>query len=347
MTFFILTIFLTLSVSAFCSTLEAMILSTTPFEIESLKKTSARRGKMLEKYVRDIDETTSAILTANTIANTFGATLAGGLCAKLFGNGAISSYVFPAFLTVAILFFAEILPKNIIILYRKPMQPYLIYPLGWLRFAMLPVARFTSFVLRGLKSKANNSSQDNSDDEIVMLANKGEKTGRITSQERDLIANSLSLDNVSISEIMTPRTVVETADEEQTVGEFFKEYPSPNFSRYPVYKNTVDNIVGIVRRRDILTEMANDRVNKKISDIMQPTTFVPENGTALAVLRQLIKKHQQMGIVVDEFASLTGVVTLEDIFEHLLGSEIFETDDIAVDMRELARNRKRTSITKK
>ena len=85
--------------------------------------------------------------------------------------------------------------------------------------------------------------------------------------------------------------------------------------------------------------MANDCHAKKISEIMQPTTFVPENGSALAVLRQLIKKHQQMGIVVDEFASLTGVITLEDIFEHLLGSEIFETDDIAVDMRELARHR--------
>ncbi len=85
--------------------------------------------------------------------------------------------------------------------------------------------------------------------------------------------------------------------------------------------------------------MANDMHDRKIAAITQPTTFVPENGTALAVLRQLIKKHQQMGIVVDEFASLTGVITLEDIFEHILGSEIFETDDIAVDMRELARHR--------
>ncbi len=338
MTIFIITIFLTLTVSAFCSTLEAMVLSTTTVEIERLKKTSPRRGGMLERYVRNIDETSSAILTANTIANTFGATLAGGLCAKLFGSGVVTSYIFPACLTVAILFFAEILPKNIIILYRKPMQPYLVYPLGWLRVAMLPVARFTSLVLHGLKSKA--IVDDDSDDEIVMLANKGEKSGRISSQERDLIANSLSLDDVAIADVMTPRTVVETADENQTVGEFFKEYPNPNFSRYPVYKGTVDNIIGIVRRRDILTEMANDNSDKKISSIMQPTIFVPENGTALAVLRQLIKKHQQMGIVVDEFASLTGVVTLEDIFEHLLGTEIFETDDIAVDMRELARNRK-------
>ena len=86
--------------------------------------------------------------------------------------------------------------------------------------------------------------------------------------------------------------------------------------------------------------MAGDRGDAKISDFMQAPIFVPENGSALSVMRQLIKRHQQMGIVVDEFASLTGVVTLEDIFEHLLGSEIFEADDVAVDMRELARTRK-------
>lgn len=337
MIWFALTVFLTLSVSAFCSALEALVLSTTDIEIESLKKVSPRRGKMLEYYVRNIDETISAILTANTIANTFGATLAGVQCAALFGSGVATKYIFPAILTVAILFCAEILPKNISILYRKPIQPFLVYPLGWLRKIMMPVARFTSFILKGLKSNAKDG--ESGDDEIVMLANKGEKNGIITPQERDLIANSLSLDDVTIAEIMTPRTVIETADEDQTVEEFFKEHPNPNFSRFPVFKDTIDNIVGVVRRRDILTSMANDCVDKKISAIMQPTIFVPENGTALAVLRQLIKNHQQMGIVVDEFASLTGVVTLEDIFEHILGSEIFETDDIAVDMRELARHR--------
>lgn len=182
--------------------------------------------------------------------------------------------------------------------------------------------------------------RDLSNDEIIMLAEKGQKDGLISPQERDLIANSLSLDDVTISEIMTPRTVVMALDKDMTVEKVFKENPNLNFSRIPVYSDTIDNIVGIVRRRDILTAVAGDRNNAKISDFMQPPIFVPENGSALSVMRQLIKKHQQMGIVVDEFASLTGVVTLEDIFEHLLGSEIFEADDIAVDMRELARNRK-------
>lgn len=126
-----------------------------------------------------------------------------------------------------------------------------------------------------------------------------------------------------------------------TVERVFDENPNLNFSRIPVYADTIDNIVGISPPpRHTHGGGRATKGESKISDFMQPPIFVPENGSALSVMRQLIKKHQQMGIVVDEFASLTGVVTLEDIFEHLLGSEIFEADDIAVDMRELARTRK-------
>ncbi len=344
MFYFILTVLLTLAVSAFCSLMEAMILSTTPVEVENLKRRSKRRGNLLEKFVSDIDETTSAILTANTIANTFGATLAGIQCARIFGSDAFSGYVFPAFLTVCILFFSEILPKNIGILYRPSLQPFLVWPLYWLVRAMKPVCIISSWVIGKISSRRKAPSL--SDDEIILLADKGERDGLISEQERKLIANTLSLDDVVVSEIMTPRTVVVALDETSTAAEAFRRNRGLGFSRMPVYRDTIDNIVGVVRRRDILKAVADDRDTAKISELVQPAVFVPENGSALSVLRILIKKHQQIGIVVDEFASLTGVVSLEDIFEHLLGSEIFESDDIAVDMREFARRRKGGKATR-
>ena len=345
MIYLVIIVILTLGVSAFCSTLEAMVLSTTPVEIEALKRKYGNRGELLEKFVENIDETTSAILTANTIANTFGAALAGAHFAMIMGTGPATRYVFPAAMTVSILFFSEILPKNFGIFYRPAIQPWLVYPLHWLRIIMKPASNFSSW-MTGKITRKKRHMRDLSDDEIIMLAEKGQKDGLISPQERDLIANSLSLDDVTISEIMTPRTVVMAFEDTATVSETFKAHPEINFSRIPVYRGTIDNIVGIVRRRDILTAMANDKHDSLISDFIQPAVFVPENGSALSVLRQLIKKHQKMGIVVDEFASLTGVITLEDIFEHLLGSEIFETDDIAVDMRELARNRVNKSKAK-
>lgn len=343
MIYFILTVFFTLAVSAFCSLLEAMVLSTKPSEIEQLKKVSKKRGELLDLFVRQIDRTSSAILSLNTIANTFGATLAGILFAthlsKYFQSDIYSKYAFPALMTIAILTFSEIFPKNIGVYYRASLQPYFIYPLYWVRVSMYPfsifMSKLLSMITRG--KQVNNSS----DDEIKLLAEKGAKDGFLSIQEKELISNTLTLDDTYISEIMTPRTVIAALEESQTVAEVLSSGKAVPFARMPVYRETIDNIVGVVRRRDLLLAKANDEYSRKVGEFVKEVAFVPENGSSLSVLRQLIKKHQHLGIVVDEYGSLTGVVTLEDIFEHLLGSEIFETDDIAVDMRELALRRKK------
>lgn len=339
MIYLVLTIALTLAVSSCCSLLEAIVLGTTHLDIETLKKISKNRGVILEKLISEIDKTTSSILTMNTIANTFGATLAGTQFAFLYGAGVATQYVFPSVMTVSILFISEILPKNIAILYRPILLKYVIYPLYWMCIVMSPIAKMSSWIISRVVPKHKGRHQP-SNDEIIMLANKGQKDGLISLQERDLIANSLSLDDITIAEIMTPRTVVFALESSLTAEEAFKMKGGLKFSRMPVYNDSIDKIVGIVRRREILTAVAEDRGNVQLSELATPVMFVPENGSALAVLRQFIKKHQQLGIVVDEFASLTGVVSLEDIFEHLLGSEIFDNDDIAVDMRELARNKR-------
>lgn len=337
MIFFILTVFFTLFISSVCSMFEAVVLGTNGIEIEALKKISQNRGVILENMIADIDKTTSSILTANTIANTFGATLAGAQFASLFDVSGIYSYSFPVLMTVSILFFSEILPKNIGIRYRGTLQRFIAYPLYWLCLVMSPLAAAASWVIGRILPKKRPRKMGN--DEIIMLADRGQKDGIITSQERDLIANSLSLGDVNVSEIMTPRTVVFALDSEMTVEQAFKISGGLKFSRMPLFKDTIDNICGVVRRREIITAVAEDKMNVSLAQLAAPAMFVPENGSALAVLRQMIKRHQQMGIVVDEFASLTGVITLEDIFEHILGSEIFDNDDMAVDMREFARDK--------
>ncbi len=339
MVYLMITVALTLLISSICSMLEAVVLGTSQLEIESLKKISKNRGAILENMIAEIDKTTSAILTANTIANTFGATLAGAQFARLFGASAAAQYAFPAAMTISILVLSEILPKNIGIRYRTSLQKYIVYPLYWLCIVMTPLAGVASWIIGRIIPKR--AAQKQSDDEIILLAEKGQRDGLITVQERDLIANSLSLADITIAEIMTPRTVVYAIDGSLTADEAFKMEGGLKFSRMPVYDDSIDNILGVVRRRDILTAVAEDRGGVKVSALASAPMFVPENGSALAVLRQFIKRHQQMGIVVDEFSSLTGVVSLEDIFEHLLGSEIFDNDDIAVDMRELARTKRK------
>lgn len=334
---FILAIVFTIGVSALCSILEAMILSTTTAEIESLKKSHPKRGERLDRARLDIEETSSAILSLNTIANTLGATIVGGLAVQIWAEETNVLLKVSLTMTVAILFFSEIIPKNVGVLYRARLQPILIFPLVWICHIMTPISKivglFVRFLLKGQEAETD------SDEEIMLLAEKSEKEGMLTSNEREVINNALSLDEILVDSIMTPRTVVYTINGAETIGSLFEKERNIPFARIPVYENEPDNISGVVRRRDILTAKAEDRDDLRISDLAGDAIFVPDTATADDALQTFLKNHQQLAITVDEFGSMSGVITMEDVIEHIIGQEIFEADDPAVDMRELARKR--------
>ena len=333
MSWLVLAVCVTVAVSFFCSLAEAVILSTTVAEIESLKRRLPPRGQRLEALRLGLEDTISAILTMNTIASTLGAVIIGGLVTRLYGQAALG--VASAVVTLTILIFAEVLPKNLGIAHRVGLQPHIVYPLWWMRRALAPVLYVCSLVVR-IFVKPRRPAHT-SDEEIILLAEKGAKEGVLTASESNIIANALSLDDLRVSEIMTPRTVVTTLRKGATVGEVFREFPNIPFARIPVCQKNLDDIVGLVRRRDLLKAKANDQDLETVGSLMQEISFIPETVTVGNALQMFLKTHQQLLVAVDEFGSTAGVVTMEDVIEHLLGREIFERDDVAVDMRELAR----------
>ncbi|MGB0409386.1 MAG: CNNM domain-containing protein [Opitutales bacterium] len=336
---FILAIAFTIGVSALCSILEAMILSTSTAEIESLKKSHQKSGERLERAKLDIEETSSAILSLNTIANTLGATIVGGLAVQIWSESSNVLYNVSLIMATAILFISEIIPKNVGVLYRTRLQPVLIHPLTWICTLMTPISKVVGFFVRLLLK--NQEPETDSDEEIMLLAEKSEKEGTLTSNEREVINNALSLDEILVDEIMTPRTVVYSIDADDSIGALFENRKDSYipFARIPVYQNQSDNITGIVRRRDILSAKAEDRDDVRIGELASGAIFVPDTATADDALQTFLKTHQQLAIAVDEFGSMSGVITMEDVIEHIIGQEIFEKDDPAVDMRELARKR--------
>ncbi|MGB1127516.1 MAG: CNNM domain-containing protein [Opitutales bacterium] len=336
---FILAIAFTIGVSALCSILEAMILSTSTAEIESLKKSHQKSGERLERAKLDIEETSSAILSLNTIANTLGATIVGGLAVQIWSESSNVLYNVSLIMATAILFISEIIPKNVGVLYRTSLQPVLIHPLTWICTLMTPISKVVGFFVRLLLK--NQEPETDSDEEIMLLAEKSEKEGTLTSNEREVINNALSLDEILVDEIMTPRTVVYSIDADDSIGALFENRKNSYipFARIPVYQNQSDNITGIVRRRDILSAKAEDRDDVRIGELASGAIFVPDTATADDALQTFLKTHQQLAIAVDEFGSMSGVITMEDVIEHIIGQEIFEKDDPAVDMRELARKR--------
>lgn len=332
---FSLAIAFTIGVSALCSILEAMILSTTTAEIEGLKKTHLKRGKKLEKYKVELEETSSAILSLNTIANTLGATMVGGLAVKIWPQDPNILFKISSAMALAILFFSEILPKNMGVLYRPALQPILIYPLTWVCAIMAPLSGIVAFFVRMILKPAETTTD--SDEEILLLAEKSEKEGTLTSNEREVIHNALRLDEVLVDQVMTPRTVLYAIDEAETVGSLFAKESNLPFARIPTYRDEIENITGIVRRRDILSAKAKDQDDLRISEMASEAIYIPDNVTIDDALQIFLKKHQQLGITVDEFGTISGVITMEDVIEHIIGQEIFEDDDPAIDMRELAR----------
>jgi CBS domain containing-hemolysin-like protein len=333
----LLAVIFTLVVSALCSTIEAMLLSTTVAEVEALKARSPRAGTLLARCRDSLEESISAVLAFNTIANTLGSFICGALATRLFPSQA---YAFAIGMTFGVLVFGEILPKNIGVLYRVRLHPSLVVVLQAMRLTARPFSWLMRQLLKLLPRKTPSASATS--DEITLLAKKEAHDGNLTTQESNLIANALKLDHVYIRDMMTPRIVVTALEKSRTMAEVFRDLPNIPFARLPVYDASLDNIVGIVRRRDLLKAKAADQDQLTVASLMQPVVFVPETATAATALQQFLKNHQQMAVVVDEYGLMAGVVAMEDIFEHLLGSEIFEKDDLAVDMRELAHRRRPT-----
>ncbi len=331
MTLFLLAVFFTLGVSALCSVLESMILSVNALDVEEIGRRHAKVAKLIEQMRHELDSTISSILTLNTVANTLGAILIGGLATELFGD--IWLGVISGGMTVAILIFSEILPKNVGVSYRRQLFPTLIYALVGIRKIAMPLTTVSTWVVR-LVIKPPKTGV--SEKEITLLAERGAREGTLAGGELQLIQSSLSLKDARISEIMTPRKVVTRVSSDDTTGEVLGRFRTIPFARLPVFCDTDENIIGIVRRRDILQAVAEGRRQERMDQMHRSALFVPEVGTVAKALEQLIENHQQLAIVSDEFGGFAGVVTLEDIFEYLIGREFYEPDDRAVDMRALA-----------
>jgi len=317
---------------------EALVesLESRGVELGASRNEVEKLGARLEAFKIGLDETSSAILTLNTIANTAGATIVGALAARVLESTWLG--FLSAGMVLGILFFSEIIPKNIGVAYRKPLQVYLVYPILMVRWSMAPLS-FIAKKMLTLIMPTEQPTEAEQEEEIRLLAERSAQSGALSDSERDLISNALSLDDVSVESMMTPRTVVTFLRDSLTVEEVCREFKNIPFARLPVYGENIDDIAGIVRRRDILEANGEGRGELPVRDLKADALFIPETASGLQALQLFMKKHQQIGVVVDEYGSTAGVITMEDIVEHLLGDEIYEESDLAVDMRELAKKR--------
>jgi len=323
-------------VSAICSLSEAVLYSITPTFIEQLQAEGRASGDRLAALRAQVDRPITAILTINTVANTAGAAVSGALATQALGEGNV--VLFSAALTIAILLFSEILPKTLGVVYSRALAPWLAAPLQWAVVALLPAIWLIGRVTRLI---ATDEDEAVSQDEILSVARLGFRSGAIDEDEAAVIQNILSLSSTEARAIMTPRTVVFALDMDRPVVEARTEPEVQVYSRIPVYAGERDDVIGLVYRRDLLSEEHGDHT---VGDLLRPVEFVGTTDRVDRVLDLLIEARRHLVVVLDEFGGFAGVVTLEDVMEEILGKEIVDEFDEVADLRALAAERRQVAL---
>ncbi len=331
MTILIISLIITLGVSFLCSLLEATLYSTTMSYIESLP--SDKKGVAnLKKLKTNIERPIAAILALNTIANTAGAATVGAQAAEVFGNQYFGYC--SAALTVMVLVFSEIIPKTIgSNFWRELCVPggYIIRVIAFICFPLVVVSQFLT------KLFTRKKTQTVSREEVAALTNIGEREGVFKKNECNIINNLVRMDNVKIHSIMTPRTVVLAAQEDMPLEYFFKEKQYLVFSRIPVYTKDIDDITGFVLKTDVLFHLANGDKHLKLKDIKRDILVCYGNTPITKFYDLMLGKKEQIALVIDEYGGMDGIVTLEDVIETILGSEITDESDKQIDMQAYAK----------
>ena len=338
-----LAVILATLISAFCSISEAVLYSFPWSLTEGLKKRGKKSGRILEDMRNNVEEPITAILTLNTVAHTAGAAIAGAAWSKLYGDASLG--LFALVFTIIILIFSEILPKTVGVVYNRPLAPLLARPLEAMILVLKPAIWGCGFL--GKLVRGRREGPEFTEDDIRAMAAMTRRAGVIKPYEEMSIRNILSLDLKTVQQIMTPRTVAFTLPAEMTVAEARQQHHTWPHSRIPVYEGEdPEDVVGVVFRRQVFRALADDEDEKRLSDMMRPVRFVPETLTLDKLLVQFLGSRMHLYVVLDEYGGMAGVVTLEDVLEEILGSEIVDETDQVVDMRELAR-RRRSELTQK
>lgn len=345
--------FISIFFSFLCSILEAVLLSITPTFINVKIKEGKAYAKTLELLKKDVDQPLIAILTINTIAHTVGAILVGVQAkvtyTEVYGseNQTILGFNFTedlmvgvvsTLMTILILVASEIIPKTIGATYWKQLASFStitlnIMVLGLKYTGLLWVLRLFTKLVGGGKHHGSVLSRE----DFNAMTDMAHEEGVFEKSESTIIKNLLRFDQILVKDIMTPRAVVKIASEEKSIADFFKDNPKLQFSRIPVYQGKMDNITGFVLKDRVLEEIINQNGTIPLKDIKRDILITRRSTPIPTLFEILIEKREAIALVVDEYGSISGLVTMEDVIETLLGLEIMDESDDISDLQVLAR----------
>ncbi|MCQ2173882.1 MAG: CNNM domain-containing protein [Bacteroidales bacterium] len=337
-----------LCVSFLCSILEATLMSTpisylTMLESElseneggqERKRKKAAAIALFRSYKHDSSRPLAAILSLNTIANTIGAAGVGRQVTEVFGSGWFG--LVSALTTILILVFAEIIPKTIGTAHWKDLTVFCARTVRFLIIILFPIVVSVEFLQKLISSKTSDNSV--SREEVGAIADVAEESGELEEDENEIIQNLINIDELTAKQAMTPRVVAATAPESMTIRKFYKDTRFIHHSRIPVYADNPDYITGYILRIDALQLMADDKYEMTLSQIRRDVESYPEDTPIEKIWDDMLSRKEQMAVIIDEYGSFLGLITMEDVIETVLGDEIVDERDTIVDMQQLAKDR--------
>ena len=342
MTELIIAVSFAIIISAGCSLFESVLYSVPTRHIETMVQAGKSTGKLFKKMRRDIDRPIAAILSLNTIAHTAGAAVAGSAASAVFGYEWLG--FFSVFFTLAVLVFAEIIPKTAGVVYCRSLVPKVAYPLRGLVWFMTPAIWLSGLITRLFTG--DKSEEAITAEEIRVMARLSLQTGGIKPYQEQAIENILTLQNKQVKDVMTPRTVIFSLSEHLTVEEASKVATNWEHSRFPVYDQDMEDVVGVVFTKELFMALAEGKKDMYLTQLMRPVHFVVETARLNTVLMEYLELRQHLFVVLDEYGGLSGLSSLEDILEEILGREIVDESDAVADKRELARSRRERLVGK-
>lgn len=343
MTILLLFFALSIGFSFLCSILEAVLLSITPSFIRKQQENNPTLYKDLNTFKEDIDRPLSAILTLNTIAHTVGAIGVGAQAAVVFGSTEVSIFSFSiaaesivaTVMTLAILILSEIIPKTLGANYWETLATPTVSILKFLMMILFPLVWVSQLITKRLKNDKDKSVFSRAD--LMALTTATQETGVLSNPETAVIKNVLNLPNTSIHDIMTPRSVLFSAMSTDTISNLKDEKRFQEFSRIPVFAENKEEIIGMVLKSEVLWKLAHGEENILIKNLIRPLDKIKEETLLGDFFKNNMTKKAHMFIVEDTYGSITGIVTLEDILETILGYEIVDETDKVADMQSLTK----------
>lgn len=323
-----------LAISFLCSILEAVLLSTPMSYITAKEQEGRKSASLLKELKNNVDRPVGAILSLNTIAHTIGSAGVGAEVTRIWGDEwfGIASVV----LTLLILIFSEIIPKTI---GSNSWRSLALPSAGVIKFLIYityPFVILSELITKLFSSKEKDNAVTVSREEVSAMLDMGTDEGVFKESESRIIKSCLKLSNVKAKEIMTPKIVLEMADESMSLKEFY-DANDWRFSRIPIFKEDKDNVTGYVLKDIILEELSEDQFDIKLSEIKRPILSFPEDESVFTIWEKMLSVREHISIIVDEYGGLRGVVTMEDVIETMIGVEIVDEQDTTTDMQELAR----------